>query len=60
MLVGATDPGVRVASKRKGSMAPYLALLIALVIFVPALREAAADLLSPLLDKLKDLNPLGS
>jgi hypothetical protein len=31
-----------------------------LVIFVPALREAAVDLLTPLLDKVKGLNPLGS
>ncbi|WP_245886949.1 hypothetical protein [Umezawaea tangerina] len=48
------------AKKRKGSMAPYVALLIAVVIFVPALREAALNLLAPLLDKVKELSPFGS
>ncbi len=48
------------ASKRKGGVAPYVAMLIALVIFVPALREAAIGWLGPLLDTLKDLNPFRS
>ena len=45
------------ASKRKRSMAPYVALLVALVIFVPPVRALFLDLLAPLLDALEDLNP---
>lgn len=40
------------AAKRKGGVAPYVALLVALVIFVPPLREAAGELLAPLIDLL--------
>ncbi|MCS7475655.1 hypothetical protein ACFFQW_35230 [Umezawaea endophytica] len=60
MLVGTTDPGVCVASKRRGSVAPYVALVIAVIIFVPALRDAVLGWLPPLLDSLKDLNPFRS
>jgi hypothetical protein len=48
------------ASKRKGSVAPYIALVIAVIIFVPAFREAVLGWLPPLLDSLKDLNPFRS
>jgi hypothetical protein len=51
---------VRVASKRKGSVAPYVALLIAAIIFVPPFREAVVTGITPLLDALKDLNPFRS
>jgi hypothetical protein len=47
------------ASKRRGGVAPYVALLVAVIIFVPAVREVVADLFGPLVDLLKDLNPLG-
>ncbi|CCH31234.1 putative membrane protein [Saccharothrix espanaensis DSM 44229] len=47
-----------VARKRGGGMALYVALAVALVLFVPPLRERAADLIAPLLDQLKSLNPL--
>ncbi|MEJ2856909.1 MULTISPECIES: hypothetical protein [unclassified Saccharothrix] len=41
------------AAKRKGGgIAPYVALLVALIIFVPPLREAVGNLLAPLLDFL--------
>ncbi|RKT67551.1 hypothetical protein DFJ66_0726 [Saccharothrix variisporea] len=40
------------AAKRKSSVAPYVALVVALIIFVPPLREAVGDLLAPLLDLL--------
>ncbi|MEU6148956.1 hypothetical protein ABZ816_03055 [Actinosynnema sp. NPDC047251] len=46
------------ARKRGGGMALYVALAVALVLFVPPLRERAADLIAPLLDQLKSLNPL--
>jgi len=49
-----------VASKRRGSAAPYVALVVAVIIFVPALREAVFGWLPPLLDSLKDLNPFRS
>ncbi|MBB5958188.1 hypothetical protein FHS29_004796 [Saccharothrix tamanrassetensis] len=45
------------AARRKRSVAPYVALVVALIIFVPAARETALELLTPLLDLLKDLNP---
>lgn len=45
------------ASKRKRSVAPYVALLVALVIFVPAVRDLVLDLLTPLLDLIEDANP---
>ncbi|MEV0678715.1 hypothetical protein AB0I60_19575 [Actinosynnema sp. NPDC050436] len=45
------------ARKRGGGLALYVALAVALVLFVPALRERAADLLAPLLDQLRDLSP---
>lgn len=48
------------AAKRKGSAAPYVALVVALLLFVPALREAVLDGITPLLDALKDLNPFRS
>lgn len=38
------------ASKRRGGVAPYVALLVAVIIFVPAVRDVVADLLSPLLE----------
>ncbi|MFD1148723.1 hypothetical protein [Saccharothrix hoggarensis] len=47
------------ASKRKGGIAPYVALLLAVIIFVPAVREVVADLLGPLVDLLGDVNPFG-
>lgn len=53
----ATFAGVRMAARRKRSVAPYVALVVALIIFVPAARETALELLTPLLDLLKDLNP---
>lgn len=49
--------GVRVASRRKGGMAPYVALVVALIILVPAAREVFLDLLGPVLDLLRELNP---
>ncbi|RKT53764.1 hypothetical protein [Saccharothrix australiensis] len=45
------------ASKRRSGVAPYVALVLVLVIFVPGVREVLADLLTPLLDLLRDLNP---
>ncbi|MEU5692078.1 hypothetical protein [Actinosynnema sp. NPDC020468] len=42
------------SKRRKGGIAPYLALVIALIIFVPALRNLAADLLAPLWDMIKN------
>jgi hypothetical protein len=45
------------ASKRKTSVAPYVALVLALVLFVPAVREFALDLLEPLLALVRDVNP---
>ena len=47
------------ASKRRGGVAPYVALLVAVIIFVPAAREVVVDLTGPLVDALKDLNPFG-
>ncbi|MFI9006096.1 hypothetical protein ACIGNX_02525 [Actinosynnema sp. NPDC053489] len=47
------------AKKRKGGVAPYVALLVAVVIFVPPVRAVVADLLAPLVDLLKDANPFG-
>ncbi|CAL9489570.1 hypothetical protein SUDANB95_03189 [Actinosynnema sp. ALI-1.44] len=41
-----------VAAKRKSGIAPYVALLVALIIFVPPLREAVGELLAPLVDML--------
>jgi len=60
MLVRTTDPGVGAVAKRRGSVAPYVALVIAVIIFVPPLREAVLGWLPPLLDSLKDLNPFRS
>ncbi|XVS67603.1 hypothetical protein ACQPYE_16585 [Actinosynnema sp. CA-299493] len=45
------------ASKRRGGVAPYVALLVAVVIFVPAVREVVVDLFGPLVDLIKDVNP---
>ncbi|MFJ6671219.1 hypothetical protein ACIQMJ_08955 [Actinosynnema sp. NPDC091369] len=42
------------ASKRKGGIAPYVALLVAVIIFVPPVREVFADLVGPLVDLVKD------
>ncbi|MEU4768362.1 hypothetical protein AB0H12_34445 [Actinosynnema sp. NPDC023794] len=47
------------ASKRRGGVAPYVALLVAVIIFVPAARDFVADLVGPLVDLLKDANPFG-
>ncbi|HEX6340185.1 hypothetical protein [Umezawaea sp.] len=52
-----TDQGVCVASKRKGGVAPYVALLVALLIFVPPFREAVLGWGAQLVDSLKDLTP---
>lgn len=60
MLVTTTNPGVCVASKRRGGMALYMALLVALIIFVPGLRETILDWLIQLGDVLKDLIPFRS
>ncbi|MEU4746201.1 hypothetical protein AB0G02_37870 [Actinosynnema sp. NPDC023658] len=59
MLEGERIAGVCMASKRRGGLAPYVALLVAVVIFVPAVREVAVDLLRPLVGLLKDVNPFG-
>jgi hypothetical protein len=59
MLEAATHPGVGMASKRRGGVAPYVALLVAVIIFVPAARDFVADLVGPLVDLLKDANPFG-
>lgn len=48
------------ASRRRGGPAPYVALVVALIIFVPVVREGFLDLIGPLLDLLKDLNPLNA
>jgi len=48
------------AAKRRGSVAPYVALLVALVILVPPVREVVLDLLAPLFDLVEDLNPARS
>ena len=45
------------ASKRRGGVAPYVALLVAVIIFVPAVREFVVDLVGPLVDLLKNGNP---
>ncbi len=45
------------ASKRRGGVAPYVALLVAVIIFVPAVREVFVDLLGPLADLIEDVNP---
>ncbi|MEU4805479.1 hypothetical protein [Actinosynnema sp. NPDC023587] len=45
------------ARKRGGGMALYVALAVALILFVPPLRDWAADLLAPLLEQLRSLNP---
>ncbi|MFE2753892.1 hypothetical protein ACFXGA_18035 [Actinosynnema sp. NPDC059335] len=45
------------ASKRKGGLAPYVALLVAVVILVPPVREVVFDLLRPLADLIGDVNP---
>lgn len=42
------------ASKRKGGIAPYVAVLVAVIIFVPAVREVVVDLAGPLVDQVKD------
>ncbi|MFE9749394.1 hypothetical protein ACFYOT_31160 [Saccharothrix saharensis] len=42
------------ASKRKGGIAPYVALLVAVIIFVPPAREVVADLAGPVVDLVKD------
>ncbi|MCE6996379.1 hypothetical protein LZG04_16465 [Saccharothrix sp. S26] len=42
------------ASKRRGGLAPYVALLVAVIIFVPAVREVFADLMGPLVDLVED------
>nr|WP_238598691.1 hypothetical protein [Saccharothrix sp. ALI-22-I] len=60
MLATATRSGVGMAAKRKRSVAPYVALLVALIIFVPVVRETVFDLLGPLLDLLEDANPFGA
>lgn len=60
MLVTTTDPGVGMAKKRRGSAAPYVALVVVLILFVPAIRQAVLDAIAPLLDVLKDLNPFRS
>jgi hypothetical protein len=60
MLDVPTDPGVRVAKKSRGSVAPYVALVLAVIIFVPALRDAVLGWVPPLLDALKGLNPFRS
>ncbi|WP_229370753.1 hypothetical protein [Umezawaea beigongshangensis] len=57
MLSAAHGPGVGMASKRRTGIAPYVALLLALVLFVPAVREIALDLLAPLLDLIRDVSP---
>lgn len=49
-----TRPGVDMASKRKGGIAPYVALLVAVIIFVPPVREVVADLSCPVVDRVKD------
>ena len=54
MLVVGNATGVGMASKRRGGPAPYVALLVAVIIFVPPAREFAADLLGPLVDLVKD------
>lgn len=59
MLGAATHPGVGMASKRRVGVAPYVALLVAVIIFVPAARDFVADLVGPLVDLLKDANPFG-
>lgn len=59
MLAVATRPGVCMASKRRGGVAPYVALLVAVIIFVPAVREVVADLVGPVFELLKDVNPFG-
>lgn len=46
--------GAGVASKRKGGIAPYVAVLVAVIIFVPAVREVFLELIGPLVDLVKD------
>ena len=60
MLVARRIGVWHMASKSKGSIAPYVALVLAVIIFVPALREAVLGWLPPLIDALKDLNPFRS
>ncbi|MGM1064065.1 hypothetical protein [Saccharothrix sp. Mg75] len=54
MLGESTHQGVGMAKKRKGGVAPYVALLIAVIIFVPAVREFFADLVGPLVQLVQD------
>lgn len=60
-MLGAANEveGVCMASRRRGGVAPYVALLVAVIIFVPAAREFFVDLLGPLVDLLRDANPFG-
>ncbi|WP_257902254.1 hypothetical protein [Saccharothrix obliqua] len=46
------------ARKGGGGLALYVALLVAVVILVPPVRQAFLDLIAPLLGALRDLNPL--
>jgi hypothetical protein len=48
------ETGAGMASKRKGGIAPYVAVLVAVIIFVPSVREVFADLVGPLVDLVKD------
>ncbi|GGP82019.1 hypothetical protein [Saccharothrix coeruleofusca] len=42
------------ASRRGGGVAPYVALVVALAILVPPVREVLLDLLAPLLRLLRE------
>ncbi|MBW4720307.1 hypothetical protein KZQ38_24235 [Saccharothrix sp. SC076] len=56
--VATADREVGVARKGGGGLALYVALLVAVVILVPPVRQAFLDLIAPLLGALRDLNPL--
>lgn len=54
MLGEGDTPGVGMAKKRGSGVAPYVALLVAVIIFVPPVREFFADLIAPLVQLVQD------